>query len=192
MKRPARSLVGFLLLVGMSCTGQGAAVGTLTAPSPQPTKVVSTETVTLVGAGDIAVCGFINTELTAQLLDSIPGTVFTAGDNAYQDGSRENFAQCYEPTWGRHKARTRPSPGDHEYRTPGAAGYFEYFGSQAGPSGIGYYSYQIGAWHVLALNSNVSAQPGSAQYRMVTVRVTNQSIAVPDRLLALAGFQLWV
>ena len=130
---------------------------------PPPIRI-STETVTLVGAGDIAVCGYINAELTARLLDSIQGTIFTAGDNAYQDGTRENFAQCYEPTWGRHKARTRPSPGDHDYRTPGAEGYFEYFGSQAGPSGLGYYSYQIGAWHVLALNSNVDAEPGSAQY----------------------------
>src|SRR5207249_3813098 len=81
-------------------------------------------TVTLVGAGDIADC---DAEPTAALLDNIPGTVFTAGDNAYSDGSAANYAQCYDPSWGRHKTRTRPAPGNHDYHTSGATGYFDYF-----------------------------------------------------------------
>jgi hypothetical protein len=118
----------------------------------------------LIGAGDIATCANNNDEATARLLDQHDGVVFTAGDNAYDDGSDREFADCYAPTWGRHLARTRPAPGNHEYETPGAAPYFGYFGANAGPSGQGYYSYDAGAWHIISLNSNISAREGSAQY----------------------------
>ena len=119
--------------------------------------------VVLVGAGDIADCSASGDEATAALLDNISGTVFTAGDNAYPDGSATNFSQCYDPSWGRHKARTRPSPGNHDYHISGAAGYFGYFGSLAGPSNTGYYSYDLGEWHIISLNSNISMSVGSAQ-----------------------------
>jgi hypothetical protein len=115
-----------------------------------------------VGAGDIAQCD-ANSEATARLLDTIGGTVFTTGDLAYFHGTRENFRDCYEPTWGRHKARTRPSPGNHEYETPGAVPYYEYFGANAGPRGLGYYSFDVGSWHAISLNSNVPVHDGSAQ-----------------------------
>jgi hypothetical protein len=117
----------------------------------------------LVGAGDIALSGSTADSATANLLDGISGTVFTAGDNAYPDGTASNFTNYYEPTWGRHKARTRPSPGNHDYHTSGATGYYNYFGSNAGPSGRGYYSYDLGNWHVVSLNSEVSTSTGSAQ-----------------------------
>ena len=91
----------------------------------------------LVGAGDIANSSS-GDSATAALLDNIPGTVFTAGDNAYPNGTLAEYNTYYEPTWGRHKARTRPSPGNHEYNTAGAAGYYAYFGELAGPSGRGY------------------------------------------------------
>ena len=124
---------------------------------------VSLSPADLVGAGDIGQCGSPGPAATAALLDSIPATVFTAGDNAYMDGSTGNFQECYHPTWGRHRSRTRPVPGNHDYETPGAAGYFEYFGANAGPSGRGYYSYETGGWLVLALNSELPASEGSAQ-----------------------------
>jgi hypothetical protein len=89
--------------------------------------------------------------------------VFTAGDNAYNDGSPTNYSQCYAPTWGRHRARTRPSPGNHDYRTSGASGYFDYYGSNAGPAGLGYYSYNLGNWHIISLNSNIDMSAGSTQ-----------------------------
>ena len=73
-----------------------------------------------VGAGDIARCNGSGDEATANLLDGIPGTVFTTGDNAYEDGTTANFNECYNPSWGRHKARTMPTPGNHEYRTANA------------------------------------------------------------------------
>ena len=118
----------------------------------------------LVGAGDIARCydpenptairpaPATPAGATARLLDRIPGTVITLGDNAYEFGSPLDYELCYEPTWGRHKSRTRPSAGNHEYLTPGAAGYFAYFGAAAAPPG-GYYSYDVGSWHVIVLNS---------------------------------------
>lgn len=122
----------------------------------------------LVGAGDIARCGSgvpadSRPEATAKLLDTIPGTVFTAGDNAYPDGAVEDFQSCYTPTWGRHRARTRPSPGNHDYNQTDAAPYYAYFGTNAGPSGRGYYSYNLGAWHIISLNSNIAAETTSAQ-----------------------------
>ena len=123
----------------------------------------------LVGAGDIASCDEDADAATAKLLDDIEGKVFTLGDNAYPDGSARQFADCYEPTWGRHKDRTRPAPGNHDYETENAAGYFGYFGETAGDPEIGYYSYDLGTWHVVALNSNCDeiggCEAGSAQER---------------------------
>jgi hypothetical protein len=108
----------------------------------------------MVGAGDIAKCSSSADEATARLLDDIPGTVFTVGDNVYDSGTPTEFRNCYGPSWGRHKARTRPALGNHEYETAGASGYFGYFGSAAGDPSKGYYSYDKGEWHVVALNSN--------------------------------------
>ena len=118
---------------------------------------------TLTGAGDIADCSVPGSAQTARLLDSISGALFTAGDNAYPSGSEANFRQCYDPTWGRHKARTRPVPGNHEYEMPGAGPYFAYFGGNAGTAGQGYYSYTVGSWRVIALNSEIDVRASSAQ-----------------------------
>ena len=116
----------------------------------------------LVGAGDIADCTLSGDSKTASLVQGIAGTVFTAGDNAYEDGTAQQFEDCYDPTWGVFVDRTRPSPGNHDYHTPGAAGYFEYFGSRAvGPTGgEGYYAYDLGAWRIYSLNSNCSEVGG--------------------------------
>jgi hypothetical protein len=137
--------------------------GPIASPSPSPTPSSS---VTLVGAGDIASCASSGDEATALLLDGIAGTVFTVGDNAYESGTSTEFSDCYGPTWGRQKARTRPAVGNHEYNTPGATGYFGYFGSAAGSPTQGYYAYDIGAWRAYVLNSNcsiVSCAAGSTQ-----------------------------
>ena len=113
----------------------------------------------LVGAGDIASCSSEGDEATASLLDqvvdrSVEAVVFTAGDNVYEDGSEQNFDNCYDPSWGRLMTITRPAPGSRDYRTPGASGYFGYFGAAAGDPTLGYYSYDFGGWHIVALNSN--------------------------------------
>jgi len=111
-------------------------------------------------AGDIAYCGNNNDEATAQLLDNMPGTVVTLGDAVYDSGTATEFANCYNPTWGRFKARTTPAPGNHEYVTSGASGYFNYFGSAAGDPTQGWYDYRLGAWHVIVLNSNCAKVGG--------------------------------
>jgi hypothetical protein len=116
--------------------------------------------VILVGAGDISSCDNNNDEATAKLLDEIPGTVFVLGDNVYIDGTYLEFTDCYDPTWGRHKDRTKPVPGNHEYFTDEAAGYFEYFGNI--PS---YYAYDLGAWRIYALNSEIDVSSTSEQVR---------------------------
>jgi calcineurin-like phosphoesterase family protein len=121
----------------------------------------------LVGAGDIATCEGGGDEATSALLDAIPGTVVTLGDNAYESGTPQEFAACYDPSWGRQRARTKPAAGNHDYATPGGSGHFGYFGSAAGEIGKGYYSYDLGSWHIIALNSNCGAiggcSPGSPQ-----------------------------
>jgi hypothetical protein len=119
------------------------------------------QTVTLVGAGDIAGCDFKADRKTARLVGKIPGTVFTLGDNAYPDATRAQFRKCYDPTWGKYRKRTRPVAGNHEYDTSGAKPYFNYFRWRAGRP-RGYYSYDRGAWHIVALNSNCEEVGGVA------------------------------
>jgi hypothetical protein len=107
----------------------------------------------LVGAGDIADCRDLSgATATAKLLEKIPGTVMAVGDLAYPDGTKENF-ECYNRTWGRVRSRTRPAPGNHEFHAAGASPYFEYFGAAAGDPKDGFYSYELGSWHVVVLNS---------------------------------------
>jgi acid phosphatase type 7 len=146
-----------LVVATVACGGS-----TPTAPS-SPSGPPTTGEAVLVGAGDIATCGVTASEATAKLLDGIPGTVFTAGDHVYNGATLENFQNCYGPTWGRHRERTRPSPGNHDQETSNGIPYYTYFGANAGPIGLGYYSYNLQSWHVVSLNSTVPADSGSAQ-----------------------------
>ena len=115
----------------------------------------------LLAAGDIAGCAdHYQDEVTAELLDRLPGTVVPLGDVVYQRGTRWQFRNCYHPSWGRLLDRTRPAPGNHEYLTNEAAPYYEYFGTRAGPAGKGYYTYKLGTWRIYSLNSerNIAKQ----------------------------------
>ncbi len=116
------------------------------------------------GAGDIVRCDQPEPEQTAALLDRIAGTVFSLGDNVYPSGTAAQLAKCYTPSWGRHIARMITTPGNHDWDVSAGAPYFAYFGAAAGPSSLGYFSTTVGAWHVVSLNSNVAAGPGSPQY----------------------------
>ena len=130
----------------------------------------------IVAAGDIAcdpdvrvterTCRHRSTSNLVLRLD--PTRVLALGDTQYEEGELANFNRSYDPTWGRFFGKTRPTVGNHEYRTPGAAGYWSYFGSRAGPRGRGWYSFDLGAWHLIALNSNcsrVGCGPTSEQVR---------------------------
>jgi hypothetical protein len=147
-----------------------------------------TAAVTLVGAGDISRCDFDGDTATARLVASIPGTVFTAGDNAYKKGTLYQFRHCYDPTWGRFKWRTRPAVGNHEYRTPGADGYFDYFGAKAGERGKGYYSYDRGAWHIVALNSECEHLRGGCRWDSPQLRWLRRDLSAHPSRCTLAYF----
>ena len=124
--------------------------------------------VTVYAAGDIARCvdknpAWSGAAATAALIAADPSAaVLALGDLTYPIGAPAEFTNCYGPTWGRFKDRTYPTPGNHEYATPGAAGYFGYFGAAAGV-GRGYYSVQLGTWQVYSLNSNLNAAEHAAQ-----------------------------
>jgi acid phosphatase type 7 len=140
-------LIALLLVAGFSAA--------LTHASSDTTKesAQGSSPVVLIGAGDIADCTLLaGAEATAKLIDQNPGTVMAIGDLAYPDGTKENF-ECYDRTWGRFKSRTRPAVGNHEFHSTGATFYFQYFGDAAGSSQDGFYSYELGAWHIVVLNS---------------------------------------
>jgi len=140
--------------VNLVITGTGK-LASREARSSQPQLIVQATAPTLIAAGDIAYCGTPWDEATAALVKNMPGTVAALGDLAYESGSAAEFAACYQPTWGAFKARTRPAPGNHEYEAdPTAAGYFGYWGARAGSPTQGWYSYELGGWHLISLNSN--------------------------------------
>jgi hypothetical protein len=140
--------------------------GAAHAASPNP----SADGVTVYAVGDIARCAYPDPKYSAAagtaatvaagLAADPNAVVLTLGDNTYPVGAMKEFTNCYEPTWGRFKDRTWPSPGNHEYYTRGALPYFQYFGARAGR---GYYSVEIGSWHVISLDSNLAPGPQAAQ-----------------------------
>jgi 3',5'-cyclic AMP phosphodiesterase CpdA len=144
-----------------------------------PSARAEPEPVTVLAAGDIAFCErSLRRQLkdrrygnsaepgapaTAALLDRLSGTILVLGDLAYWRGTEAEFEDCYDPSWGRHKARSRPVPGNHEYRSPEAAPYFAYWGGRAGQPNKGYYSFDLGAWHLIALDSNLEGEAMAEQ-----------------------------
>jgi hypothetical protein len=144
----------------------GGAVATLQCSEPATRPDDVAKPVVLVGAGDITTCFSDTDEATASLLDSLDGAVFVAGDNLHDNAPGASYDACYEPTWGRHRDRTYPALGNHEYDPGSADHYFDYFGARAGPRGLGYHSFTLGGWHIIVLNSNAGQVPtarGSAQ-----------------------------
>jgi len=153
---PGRFRVVLRARAGRRRAGQAFTLVVTRPPSPAPQIVLA--------AGDIASCVGQGDEQTAAVLDATPhDVVLTLGDNAYDAGTPSEFSSCYAPSWGRRLSVTRPSPGNHDYATSGARGYFGYFGAAAGPSTAGYYSFDVGAWHLVALNSEIDAGSSSPQ-----------------------------
>jgi len=175
---PAAALVATALIVlAAACSG-----GSPTSPSqpgpprndgPPPLPPSTGQTVVVAAVGDIGLCGSTAVEQTAHLVDGIDGQVLLAGDLAYSQGSMSDFLRCFDPMWGPFRRRWRPSPGNHEYDTPGAAGYFQYFGASAGSGGRSYYAFRAGDWQVLMLDSNVATGLGSPQYEFVRSELTS-------------------
>jgi hypothetical protein len=135
-------------------------------PTPSASASASGPTATLIAAGDIASCDEDGDSVTAALVAELDGTVAALGDLVYPAGSDATYAECYDPVWGPWRDRTRPAPGNHDVADDGGAAYHRYFGPAAGTAGEGWYSYELGAWHVVVLNSNcdlVACGAGSAQ-----------------------------
>jgi hypothetical protein len=164
------AVAGWLLTGGLEVRRLGRVAGAQGPPPPSPGDRL------LVAVGDIACApGIPRTALrchhaaTAALAARLrPHAIALLGDTQYHRGSLREYAGSFHPTWGRFRRRLRPAVGNHEYATPGASGYYTYFGSRAGPRGLGYYSYDLGSWHVIVLNSNcwvVACGSGSAQER---------------------------
>lgn len=169
---PPRGLVLVVVAAGLGLSLAGVVVLRRDGPGRPP--VPPPGGVQVLAAGDVASCDTKTDEKTARLLDQQSGTVLVLGDAAYDDGTAEEFRQCYAPTWGRHRHRSRPVPGNHDYGDDDAgddraSGYFDYFGEAAGTKGEGWYSYDLGSWHLVALNSNCrkigGCQAGSPQER---------------------------
>lgn len=145
-------------------TGTSAATTAPTASSSPPPTAPNSGDPVLEGAGDIADSSGRQQETADLMVADQPTAVFTLGDHAYPDGSTSDYANYYAPSWGRLKAKTHPVPGNHDYHTSGGAGYLDYFGGAAtGSTGEPYYSYELGSWHLIALNGEISHGAGSAQ-----------------------------
>jgi hypothetical protein len=157
-------VVGVFVAAGMARTppppsAEPIDLSTLVSYPPVP-DATAEPSVTLTGAGDIASCERDQDEATAALLADVPGFVFTAGDNAYGQGTPAQFANCYDPGWGAQRARTFPALGNHDAETAGAAGYFDYFGARAGDPRAGWYALDLGTWRLIVLNSTCADAGG--------------------------------
>lgn len=150
-----------MLLLSVACSSDDKdPVG----PDPDPNDTTSVAGVRIAAAGNVVSCNLQNDEATASLLDSIP-TIFALGDLVVGSAT-DLYDRCYEPSWGRHKAKTYVVLGNHEYTQGNASLTFSYFGTRAGPPDLGYYSVDVGAWHIVVLNDNDAFVPfagGSAQ-----------------------------
>jgi hypothetical protein len=188
-------IIFFVIIDGLAFLNapapQSYAANTLAETSADPSGQQQERGAILVGAGDIADCsgsegaGSTGGEATAKLLDRMAGMIFTAGDNAYRSGTKAEFAECYAQSWGRHKARTLPAPGNHEYYTANASGYFNYFGAAAGDPSEGYYSYNLGQWHVVVLNS-MCENVGGCEDSSPMMRWLREDLAANPRSCTLA------
>ncbi len=114
----------------------------------------------LLAAGNVGYCLDSDDEATGELLESLPGRVLALGDLAYPDASSADFAGCFDPAWGKHKARMDPIAGNHEWHQPLAAPYFDYFGAAAGTPGEGWYSFDLGSWHIIGVHSDCNEFEG--------------------------------
>ena len=142
---------------------------------------VSATAPVILAAGDIGDCLRRGDDSTAMLLDTLAGVVVPLGDDAYDNGTLDEYNRCYDPTWGRQKSRTRPMPGNHDYITAGAPGYFGYFGAAAGDPAKGYYSYTLGSWFVIVLNTGtdrpLNYEAGSPQEQWLRSELASHSQA---------------
>ena len=170
-------------------------------PDAKPEQIAITGAVVMIGAGDIATCGNDGDERTAHVIDSIlkanaeaklETVVFAVGDIAYPVATDRQLRRCFTPSWGDTAKRImkviRPAIGNHDYQVDRGAPYYRYFGSRAGPPGKGYYSYDIGDWHVIVLNSEIAVESPSAAERKEQEEWLRKDLSDHKKLCTLAYF----
>jgi acid phosphatase type 7 len=164
MRRFLPIVIGGIALVTNGCSGGGGAASNTT---PEPPKI---EPVTILAVGDVAQCNGNPASASAAaksaaLIDQQAAgyPLLLLGDLVYNFGTPEEYRSCYEPTYGKFMSRSYPAPGNHDYGVPAGDGYYNYFGTRAGPDKRGYYSFDVGSWHIVSLNSNIEMSKGSAQ-----------------------------
>jgi hypothetical protein len=186
-----------VVVLGAACADDRGGAGirmarpstTETAPTPAP-SAAPPPAPTVVAVGDIATCESTDDEAVAELAASLSGPVLLLGDLVYPTGAPESFARCFDPAWGPLRSRLRPAPGNHDYYDRGATGYFGYFPEGVGERGKGWYSFDVGAWHVVALNSNCGAygvggcHAGSEQERWLRADLASPRAAAARCTLA--------
>ena len=135
-----------------------------------PAPIITTNWVNIVG--DTGFCGSPVMAQISKLITGLGGDLLLAGDIAYPSGTMEQYMRCFDPDLGRFKSRSWASPGNHDYETPGATGYFNYFGERAGPDRRGYYAIRESSWQVLMLNSNLPMNRNSPQFEFARHQLT--------------------
>ena len=175
-----------LLVLGVACNVRDWGLENTPPPADAPAQEVALAGARfMIGAGDIAECDNTGDEATAALVDSVlkanqtanvETIVFTLGDHAYPEATSQYLAQCFTPSWGDPKKGImkviRPSVGNHDYQVERAAPNYRYFGPRIGPAGKGYYSYDVGDWHVIVLNSELAVEgtPAEKQAQLAWLR----------------------
>ncbi len=202
MSRPHGSLVLLLLLFGCDgCNVRNFGLERTPPPADAPAEEIALAGAKfMIGAGDIAQCDDTGDEATARLVDSVlkanasanvETVVFTLGDHAYPEASDRYLSQCFTPSWGDPKKgimkAIRPSVGNHDYMTDRAAANYRYFGDRIGPAGKGYYSYEVGDWHVIVLNSELAVE-GTATEKTAQLDWLRQNLADHRKLCTMSYF----
>lgn len=167
------ALAGAILFLQAACSGSPASPSTTTT-GVTPVITAVPQTVSMIGVGDIGMCGRAEVAQTARLVAGLDGDLLLAGDIAYPQGTALNFRDCFNPSWGQFRSRWHAVPGNHEYESAGALPYFAYFGDAAGEDATGYYSFAAGEWTILMLNSNIAATRNSPQWEFVRTQLAAQ------------------
>ena len=200
MRRLVVSLFLSMAVIAVSCL---PAVHPTPPPAGAPAKQVALSGASvMIGVGDIASCSQSLDEVTARMVDSVlradsvenvNDAVFTLGDNVYDNGTMTDFTKCFTPSWGDPKkrimAKIHPTPGNHDYFTPLANPYYVYFGARAGDKDKGYYSYDVGEWHAVAINSEMIVNSGfSAKERLAQETWLAQDLKASAKLCTVVYF----
>jgi hypothetical protein len=192
LKPRTRRIIGLaMLIVGGAGLALAAQMATNQAGASKPVTIVAVGDISCDpesenyddGNGTETGCHMKSTSDLA--LGQNPTAVLALGDLEYENGTLAAFKASYDPTWGRLKPVTKPVPGNHEYNTPGASGYYDYFGAAAGIRGLGYYSYDVGDWHIVALNSNC-ANVGGCEVSSVQEQWLRADLAAHPKACTLA------